>query len=196
MATSEVSDESSRKRHRLFLENTDELSSEIEDSQTTTTTAITAVTDTSSQISIVTHLSSSKNVPRNRQQSHSFSEGKPAQLEAHLSNECISCPEDISRYWREKVAERDPNYPRKSKKNCTLPNSLPQTTMTSHYASNRIPFDIIDNLFIRDMLTELNPAYSPPSRTTLSNRLFDEELAQVNKAVDNDLEKADHLILG
>ncbi|CAG8829873.1 7284_t:CDS:1, partial [Gigaspora rosea] len=61
MATSEVSDESSRKRHRLFLENTDELSSEIEDSQTTTTTAITAVTDTSSQISIVTHLSSSKN---------------------------------------------------------------------------------------------------------------------------------------
>ncbi|CAG8712125.1 7371_t:CDS:2, partial [Gigaspora rosea] len=61
MATSEVSKESSRKRHQLFSENTDELSSEIEDSQTTTTIAITVATDTSSQISIVTHPSSSKN---------------------------------------------------------------------------------------------------------------------------------------
>ncbi|CAG8670815.1 24224_t:CDS:2, partial [Gigaspora margarita] len=191
MATSEASDESARKRHWLFSENTDEFSSEIEDSQTTTTAAITAATDTSSQISIVTHPSSSKNVPRNRHQPRPFSEvwdyfnkgteknnghyeatcsycmkkwarGKLAQLEAYLSNDCISCPEDISRYWREKLG---------------------------------IPFDVIDNPFIRDMLTELNPAYSPPSRTTLSDQLFDEELAQVNKAVDDDLEKADHLTL-
>ncbi|RIB19098.1 hypothetical protein C2G38_2036324 [Gigaspora rosea] len=134
IATSKVSDKSSKKRHQLFSENTKELSSEIEDSQTTTTTAITAATDTSSQVSIVTHPSSSKNVPRNRQQSRSFSEvwdyfnkgtersnghykatcsyctkkwaqRKPAQLEAHLSNKCISCPKDIFRYWRKKVAK-------------------------------------------------------------------------------------------
>ncbi|RIB03548.1 hypothetical protein C2G38_2049181 [Gigaspora rosea] len=177
---------------------------------------------------MVTQPSSSKNIPRNKHKPRSFSEvwdyfvkgvkknnghyeaicsyckkiwsrGKRAQLEAHLANECASCPDDISRYWREKVAERDINYTRRPKKSSALPNPMPQTTMTSHYMSDcpltkaitsrldqkiikawvmaGIPFDIIDNLFIRDMFKEFNPAYSSPSRTTLSNRLFDEELA-------------------
>ncbi|CAG8598053.1 3769_t:CDS:1 [Racocetra fulgida] len=40
----------------------------------------------------------------------SWARGKPATLEAHLANECSNCPENISRYWREKVAERNSNY--------------------------------------------------------------------------------------
>ncbi|CAG8510606.1 15852_t:CDS:2 [Cetraspora pellucida] len=145
MATSEATDEGSRKRHRLFSENCDEFSSEIKDNQVTTTD-ITAVTDTSSQTSIVTRPSSSKNIPRNRHQSRPFSEvwdyfnkgieknNEHYKATSHLSNDCVSCPDDISLYWREKVAERDPNYARKPKKNCVLPNSILQTTMNSHYA--------------------------------------------------------------
>ncbi|CAG8730990.1 41908_t:CDS:1 [Gigaspora margarita] len=37
----------------------------------------------------------------------SWARGKPAKLEAHLSNECPNCPENISRYWQEKVAKRN-----------------------------------------------------------------------------------------
>ncbi|CAG8822782.1 44065_t:CDS:2 [Gigaspora margarita] len=40
----------------------------------------------------------------------SWSRGKPAKLEAHLANECDHCPNDISRYWREKLAEKTSNY--------------------------------------------------------------------------------------
>ncbi|CAG8838695.1 1681_t:CDS:2, partial [Gigaspora margarita] len=36
-----------------------------------------------------------------------WARGKPAKLEAHLANECPNCPENISRYWCEKVAERN-----------------------------------------------------------------------------------------
>ncbi|CAG8539524.1 17171_t:CDS:2 [Dentiscutata heterogama] len=118
MATSEATDESSKKRHRLFSGNCDEFSSEIEDNQVTTTD-ITAVTDTSSQISIVTCLSSSKNIPQSRRQPRPFSE----------------------------VAERDPIYTRKPKKNCVLPNSISQTTMNSHYASDHPLSKAITNQF-------------------------------------------------
>ena len=62
--------------------------------------------------------------------------GKPAQLEAHLANECVSCPNDILQYWREKVAERNLNYTRKLK-TYVLPNSASQTSITSHYMSDR-----------------------------------------------------------
>ncbi|CAB4494195.1 unnamed protein product [Rhizophagus irregularis] len=32
------------------------------------------------------------------------SRGKPQKMEVHLANECIQCPEEISRYWHENVA--------------------------------------------------------------------------------------------
>lgn len=84
-------------------------------------------------------------------------------------------------------------------KKSVLPTLASQTTITSHYISDRplsnttvnrldqkiikawimagIPFDVIDNPFIRDMFQEFQPAYNPPSRMTLSNRLLDKELA-------------------
>jgi len=142
----------------------------------------------------------------------SWARGKPAILEAHLANECSNCPENIARYWREKVAERNSNYTRKKK---ALPN---QTAITTHFLSDRplpkaavnrldqkiakawvmagIPFEVIENLFIKDMFKEFLPAYDPPSRTTLSGRLLDEEIARINCAIDRDIDRADHLTLG
>ncbi|CAG8625670.1 34031_t:CDS:2, partial [Gigaspora margarita] len=196
-----------------------------EDTRTQAATTITTTTDTSnsqfSQLSIVTRPSSSKNTLQNKQKPRSFfevwdyfikgnektnghyeatcsycrkiwSREKPAQLEAHLANECASCPDDISRYWCEKVAERDIIILEDQKKAIT--SRLDQKVIKAWIMAG-IPFDIINNPFIRDMFKEFNPAYSPPSRTTLSNRLFDEELARVNKAIEDDLSKADHLTL-
>ncbi|CAG8838802.1 28378_t:CDS:1, partial [Racocetra persica] len=46
-----------------------------------------------------------------------------------------------------------------------------------------------------NIFKELNLVYNPSSRTTLSNRLFDKELAQINKAINDDLNKAELLTL-
>ncbi|CAG8853153.1 44518_t:CDS:1, partial [Gigaspora margarita] len=58
-----------------------------------------------------------------------------------------------------------------------------------------ILFDVIENLFIIDMFKEILPAYNPPSRVTLSGRLLDEEVAQINCAINKEIDKADHLTL-
>uniref|UniRef100_U9T1A5 Uncharacterized protein n=1 Tax=Rhizophagus irregularis (strain DAOM 181602 / DAOM 197198 / MUCL 43194) TaxID=747089 RepID=U9T1A5_RHIID len=42
-----------------------------------------------------------------------------------------------------------------------------------------IPFNVIENPFVIDLFKDLNPGYSPPSRTTLSDRLVTEEHIRV-----------------
>ena len=36
--------------------------------------------------------------------------GNPGTLKAHLSNECLQCPEDISKFWRDKLSTELTNY--------------------------------------------------------------------------------------
>ena len=59
----------------------------------------------------------------------------------------------------------------------------------------RILFEIIDNLFMYDLFKNLNPGYSPPSRTTLSSRLLDQEVARISQNIEKELELSDHLTL-
>ncbi|RHZ85688.1 hypothetical protein Glove_62g26 [Diversispora epigaea] len=135
-------------------------------------------------------------------------------MKAHLANICKSYPEDISKYWRDKLAEQTINYTRTSKQS-NLPHN--QATITQHFSSNQplplqvnsrlnkslikmwiitgVPFEIIENPFTIDFLKELNPGYAPPSRTTLSGRFLDEEVARVNKYIDQELENAENLTL-
>jgi hypothetical protein len=59
-----------------------------------------------------------------------------------------------------------------------------------------LPFHTIENPFFVDFLKELNPAYHPPSRDLLSNRLIEEELAKVNYKLEQELHHATNLTLG
>ena len=138
-------------------------------------------------------------------------------MKSHLANECLLCPEEISRYWREKVANWQINYTRNSKLLPQPPNSA-QTQITEHYLSDQclpksvvdrldkkilkawvmagILFNIIENLFVLDLFKDLKSSYSLLSQITLSNRLIDEEHSWVNLAIYCDLEQSDHLTLG
>ncbi|RIA82704.1 hypothetical protein C1645_834962 [Glomus cerebriforme] len=58
-----------------------------------------------------------------------------------------------------------------------------------------IPFEVIENPFVVNLFKELNPAYVSTSRTTLSGRLLDEEVARVQNEINNNLENAEHLTL-
>ncbi|CAG8754365.1 17720_t:CDS:2 [Rhizophagus irregularis] len=125
-----------------------------------------------------------------------WSRGKPQKMEVHLANECIQCPEEISRYWREIIASRQTTYTRNNQK--SLPSLRPpnstQSQITDHYKSDQslpksvvdrldkkvlkawimagIPFNVIENPFVIDLFKDLNPA------------------------IDRDLEQSEHLTLG
>ncbi|CAG8842447.1 7033_t:CDS:2, partial [Gigaspora margarita] len=98
----------------------------------------------------------------------SWAKGKPAKLEVHLANECSTCPENISRYWQKKVAERKSNY-------ISTISQLDQK-ITKAWIMAGILFNVIENPFIIDMFKEVLPAYNPLSRGTLLGRLLDEEI--------------------
>ncbi|CAG8454038.1 4307_t:CDS:2 [Dentiscutata heterogama] len=89
---SETSDESSRKRYRFFLKNANKFDSEIEDNQTTT--AIIAVTDTN-YFNKGTEKSNEYYEATFNYCRKKWSQEKSIQLEAHLSNDCANCSEDI-----------------------------------------------------------------------------------------------------
>ncbi|CAB4392255.1 unnamed protein product [Rhizophagus irregularis] len=149
-----------------------------------------------------------------------WSRGKPQKMEVHLANECIQYPEEISRYWHEIIANRQITYTRNNQK--SLPSLRPpnstQSQITDHYKSDQsllksvvdrldkkvlkawimagIPFNVIENPFVIDLFKDLNPGYSLPSRTTLSDRLVTEEHIRVGLAINRDLEQSEHLTLG
>ncbi len=58
-----------------------------------------------------------------------------------------------------------------------------------------IPFKTIENPFIYDLFQELNPRYAPLSRTTLSDRLLDQEVVRVSQSIEKELDSSDHLTL-
>ena len=143
--------------------------------------------------------------------------GKPAALKAHLANECVPCPEDISEYWRDKFAENQINYTRCSSQNLSIQTPQKQAKITQHFGSGiplpsqvndridrsllkawvmaGIPFKVIENPFIVDLFKDLNPGYIPPSRTTLSDRLLRDEITRVNQKIESELKVADGLTL-
>src|SRR3954468_6235723 len=59
-----------------------------------------------------------------------------------------------------------------------------------------IPFRVISNPFFVNALKILNPNYNVPSREVLSGRLLDNEVAKVNKKVDEIIESTDSITIG
>ena len=59
-----------------------------------------------------------------------------------------------------------------------------------------ISFSVIDNPFFRELLYQLRPNYTPPSRKLLSGRLLDQETARINQVIDKELENSENLTLG
>ena len=140
--------------------------------------------------------------------------GKPANLKAHLANECAPCSEEISKYWCDKLVESKVNYTRQpsiQNNNAPQPIQFPlkQARITQHFGSDKplpfqtsdridqsltkawimagIPFEVIENPFILDLFKDLNPGYTPPSRFTLSGRLLDKKVARINNKIKDEL---------
>jgi BED zinc finger. len=149
--------------------------------------------------------------------SKEWAKGEPTKLEIHLGYECARCPENIREYWVTKIIDKQNNYQRtlanKRKKidptqtniatshfknDEPLPlaeqNSLDQAVLKAWIAAG-IPFSVIKNPFIIDLFMRLNPRYIPPSRSTLSGRILQEEAVKVKTKINKIFEKSENLTL-
>jgi len=59
-----------------------------------------------------------------------------------------------------------------------------------------ISFSIIKNPFFLEFLREMKPGYVPPTSELLSGRYLNQEIAKINKNIDEIIKKSDILILG
>ena len=58
-----------------------------------------------------------------------------------------------------------------------------------------IPFEVIENPFIMNLIKDLNSEYILLSQFTLSDQLLDKEIACINNKINDELEVADSLTL-
>jgi hypothetical protein len=146
--------------------------------------------------------------------------GKPGKLEEHLANECPKAPDIIRSYYVNVVASRgsgrkSSNNSKKRKFDVNNENNQREihewfepTTLPDHKSASitralvrafvccGISFSIIENPFFLDFLHEMRFGYEPPSREMLSGSLLEQEVARVNKKVNETLSNAENLTLG
>lgn len=150
----------------------------------------------------------------------SWYRGEKAQMEGHLANHCKKAPVDVIREFLKRshneTNETPPPSNSNSKKWKTAKNS--QTFLEQSFRQieeltsgcidriNRalikafvccgISFQIVENPFFVELIKELNPSYTLPSREVLSGRLMEEELSRVNYKVTEELKNENNLTLG
>jgi hypothetical protein len=149
-----------------------------------------------------------------------YPRAKPNLLRAHLANNCKSVPEEWRRHFNyilvnnlNDIPTDEPlnesnitiNLPQKWKKVTTNQSDQPNTEMdvsmideaiTLAFVMCGISFRVISNPFFVNALKILNSNYNAPSREVLSGRLLDNEVAKVNKKVDEIIESTDSITIG
>ncbi|CAG8461611.1 10539_t:CDS:2 [Racocetra persica] len=107
-------------------------------------------------------------------------------------------PEEIQKYWCNKLAEENNTYRRNSQLNPNLPsqvNNYYDELLLKAWIMANIAFEVVENSFIKSLFKAHNPAYTLPSYTTLSERLLDKEFARVQNAINDELENIENLTL-
>jgi hypothetical protein len=142
----------------------------------------------------------------------------PGRLEVHLANQCIEVEREVRKNFLEIVArknniiELDDNKTKKLK----TKNSNSQKNMEEYFDNMKlseqkknlinkslakfisccgIQFGIVENPFFIDFVKNLKPSYDLPSRIKLKENLIEEEVANINVKITNELEKTNNLTL-
>ena len=141
-----------------------------------------------------------------------FSRGDVTTLQGHIANHCLNSPSPLIRKYQN-IFEDKANKTYNNKKRKINQTSLHDYHDTDESLSqgriNRInrallklfvcceiSFRIVKSPFFIDFLYELNTAYDPPSRELLVNRLFEDELGDINSKINRELEGSNNLTLG
>ena len=129
-------------------------------------------------------------------------------MKGHLANHCKEAPGIIIREYLKKFHESETSFSNSnSKKRKTAKNSQTFLEQLFHqiekltsgcidrinwvlikaFICYDISFQIVENPFFVELIKELNPSYTLPSREVLSGRLIEEELSRVNYKITKEL---------
>ena len=149
-----------------------------------------------------------------------YSHAKPSSLRAHLANNCKDVPEEWRRHFNYILVNNLNDLPtddplnesniftltQKWKKEvkvtadqselATIDASVIDETITLAFIMCGIPFRVINNPFFVNALKTLNPNYNIPSREVLFGRLLDNEVAKVNKNIDEIIRSTSNITIG
>ena len=139
-----------------------------------------------------------------------FGRGDIAVLQGHFANHCLNAPADLIRKYQKNFEEKANNNAKKRKSNQTSLHDyhdtnepLPQgrterinRALLKFFVCCGVSFRIVESPFFIDFLQELNAAYDPSSCELLANRLFEDELGNVNFQINKELEASNNLTLG
>ncbi|CAJ0751389.1 358_t:CDS:2, partial [Entrophospora sp. SA101] len=154
---------------------------------------------------------------------HNWGRAYVKSLQAHLSNDCVECPNDICNFYLGVLSTNDnmsvdDNLSSNSRMSIQSTNSFKRKKLDGQqgiedfyegkeltdskkdalvkaFVGCGIPFNVINNPFFKELLHELRPNYSPPTRQTLSGNLLSKEIARVNSRIDKELEVGENLTL-
>lgn len=140
-----------------------------------------------------------------------FSRGDVTTLKGHIANHCPNSPPHLIRKYQKVFEEKADNNNKKRKfSNQTslhdyhdTDEPLPQgridrinRALLKFFVCCGISFRVVESPFFIDFINELNVAYDLPSRELLANRLFEDELGNVNSKIHKELQMSDNLTLG
>ncbi|CAJ0763464.1 1811_t:CDS:2, partial [Entrophospora sp. SA101] len=100
-------------------------------------------------------------------------------LQAHLANNCPACPDMIQRFYlevlstenlAEDITSTNDFYENKELSEGKI--EAINIALVRAFVCCGIPFSVIDNLFFRELLYQLQANYHPPSRQTLAGQLL------------------------
>jgi hypothetical protein len=132
-----------------------------------------------------------------------FSRGDVSTLQGHIANHCPNAPPHLIRKYQTTIKKE--NFLIKHLymiimilMNHYLKEELIESTelLLKFFVCCGISFRVVESPFFIDFINELNVAYDPPSRELLANRLFEDELGNVNSKIHKELQMSDNLTLG
>ena len=138
-----------------------------------------------------------------------FSRDDVTTLQGHIANHCLNASFPL--IWKyQNIFKDKANSNKKRKINQTslhnyhdTDESLPEgrinrinRALLKLFVCYEISFHIVESPFFIDFLCKLNAAYDPSSCELLANRLFEDELEDVNSKVNRELEESNNLTLG
>jgi len=139
-----------------------------------------------------------------------YSRGDVSTLQGHIANHCPSAPPHLIRKYQKIFEEKADNSKKRKFSNQTslhdyhdTDEPLPQgridrinRALLKFFVCCGISFRVVESPFFIDFINELNVAYDPPSRELLANRLFEDELGDINSKIRKELQMSDNLTLG
>ncbi|RHZ83156.1 hypothetical protein Glove_99g365 [Diversispora epigaea] len=137
-----------------------------------------------------------------------WTRGRSKDMKIHLARNCEKVSDEIRTFWKEIILEEASNVRIQNRKQPQITKHFDSITSLPTAKTNELdqailkawvccgfPFQTIENPFIIDLFQIAISGYNLPSRLTLSGKLLEQEILRIEKKIENELEKDNHLTI-